>query len=481
MIRFVSAMIPLWLVLFWCVIPVRADLKDAVDTILADKSLVKVPVGVEIAELGGKPEATRTLYTRNNLMPLIPASNLKLITTSAALDRLGADFRFRTQLVFHDGNLILIGDGDPAFGDAELLKPLGWDVTTVYQNWARRVKELNLGPIKNVIVDDSIFDTDAVHPNWPADQRLDWYEAEVAGMNLNMNCLDVYIKPSAPGQLVTWTTNPPTHFVSIDNQCTTGDGKPWLNHPEGSNEMTLRGKASEVNDVPIQITIHDGPMYAGTVLAETMKAAGVSCPADAKQDRTMRSQMSRAIAAGDKSWQVIAVHETPIAQVLNRANKDSKNLYAECLCKRMGAQASGESGSWKNGSDASVAFLKKIGVPATQFLLDDGSGLSKENQLTASALARLLCHDYFSADSKLFIDSLPIAGVDGTLKTRFAGSPLRGRVMAKTGTVHGVSCLSGYLNARNGKTYVFSILINKDTAGTAKQIEEKIVAAIDRG
>ena len=347
--RFVPASFCFFLSSLFCIPPVLADLKHDIDLILSDKSLVKASFGVEIVQLGETAKANHLLFERNKELPLIPASNMKLITTSAALDRLGPDFKFKTRLVLHDGNLILIGDGDPSFGDAELLTRVGWDVTTVFAHWAQQVKLLNAGTIKSVIVDDSIFDEQAVHPNWPADQRLDWYEAEVAGMNLNMNCLDAYIRPAAAGNLVTCLTNPPTHFVKIDNQCTTGDGTPWLNHPENSNEMTLRGKASVANDVPIQITIHDGPMYAATVLYETLVGAGISCAPEVRRDRTMNAQMQKALAAGDSSWQLLAVHETPLPQVLNRSNKDSKNLYAECLCKRLGFESAGQPGSWKNG------------------------------------------------------------------------------------------------------------------------------------
>ena len=100
------------------------------------------------------------------------------------------------------------------------------------------------------------------------------------------------------------------------------------------------------NEVPAAITLHDGPMYAATVLSETLAAAGVNCQQPARRDRTLRAAMAKAVAAGDKSWQVIAVHETPLPQVLARANKDSMNLYGECLCKRLGAEVSGQPGSW---------------------------------------------------------------------------------------------------------------------------------------
>ena len=455
---------------------VSADLNEDVNAILRDKSLARVEVGIEVVQLGATPGSERIVYRHNSDVPLTPASNLKVITTSAALDRLGADFKFRTQLVYHDGNLILIGDGDPTFGDAELLTRVGWDVTTVYQHWAEQIKNSHLGPIKNVIVDDSIFDQNFFNPNWPADQRLNRYEAEVAGMNLNTNCLDVFVRPTRIGDPVTCLTNPATHFVQITNQCITGQGHPSITRPNDSNEMVLHGKSLQANDVPVSVTLHDGPMYAATVFAETLAASGVVCGQTPVRDRTIVDQIKKST---DKSWQVLAVHETPLPQVMSRANKHSMNLYGECLCKRLGAEVSGQSGSWKNGTDAVGAFLTKMGIADNQFHLDDGCGLSKENLISPAAMTRVLTHNYFSPNSKVFIDSLSVAGSDGTLMDRFVGSSLRGRVFGKTGTVNGVSCLSGYLNARDGNWYAFSIMLNKSYAGAGHPIQEKVIAAID--
>jgi D-alanyl-D-alanine carboxypeptidase/D-alanyl-D-alanine-endopeptidase (penicillin-binding protein 4) len=456
-----------------------ADLTQEINSILRDKSLARAEVGVEILRLGKTAGDDRIVYRSNSDIPLTPASNLKLVTTSAALNRLGLDFKFKTQLVYHDGDLILIGDGDPSFGDAELLTRVGWDVTTVFQHWADQIKQLKLGPIKSVVVDDSIFDQEFFHPNWPEKQRLNRYEAEISGFNLNVNCLDLFVRPTRPGQLVTCLTNPPTRYTPITNQCLTGDGKPFLSRPVESNDMVLHGKADTANEAPISITIHDGPMFAGTVFSETLATAGVPVTQEPRRDRTMADTMRKAIAAGDKHWQLLAVHETPIEQVIDRANKDSMNLYGECLCKRIGADATGQPGSWKNGTEAAGEFLTRIGVSPGQFHLDDGCGLSKENLISADALVRVLAHNHFSPISKIFLDSLSVAGADGTLKTRFPGSNLRGRVFAKTGTVDGVSCLSGYVNARDGNCYAFSILVNNNFAGAGKPTQEKIVTAID--
>jgi len=187
-----------------------------------------------------------------------------------------------------------------------------------------------------VVVDDSIFDSEFFHQNWSDKQRLNRYEAEVSGMNLNVNCLDVFVRPTRPGEPVVCLTNPPTHFTSIENQCVTGDGKPSLSRVIESNQMVLHGRADTANDVPISITIHDGPLFSATVFAETLSAAGLTCAQLPQRDRTIRDQMHKALAIGDKSWQVLAVHETPLTQVIDRANKDSINLYGECLCKRLG-------------------------------------------------------------------------------------------------------------------------------------------------
>jgi D-alanyl-D-alanine carboxypeptidase/D-alanyl-D-alanine-endopeptidase (penicillin-binding protein 4) len=455
----------------------RGDLAKDVDAILADASVVKSLVGVEIVRLGASSADVKVLYRHNGDLLLAPASNLKLLTTSAALDRLGPDFKFRTQLIFHNGDLILIGDGDPAFGDVEMLSRVDWDVDTVFKHWADQIKTLNLGPIKNIIVDDSIFDADFFHPNWSDNQRFDWYEAEVAGMNLNINCLDFYLRPTKPGRPVTYLTNPAAKFFPIHNQCVTGSKVVTIRRDAESDDMTIKGEISTANDVPLRVTVHDAPLYAANVLAATLGDMGIVHTGTVTRDRSVRAAFAK--AGDDKSWQVIGINGTPLPVALMRANKSSVNLYGECLCKRLGAEATGQPGSWQNGTAAIGDFLTKIGIPENEFHLDDGCGLSKENRVTASAMARVLIHDYFSPYAKAFTDSLAVAGVDGTLQERFRGSNLRGRVLAKTGTIDGVSCLSGYLHARDNQWYAFSILVNKSYNGAGKVTQEAVVTAID--
>jgi D-alanyl-D-alanine carboxypeptidase/D-alanyl-D-alanine-endopeptidase (penicillin-binding protein 4) len=206
-----------------------------------------------------------------------------------------------------------------------------------------------------------------------------------------------------------------------------------------------------------------------------------------KRDRTMRQQRQAAGAAGQTQWQLLGIHETPIDSVLGRCNKDSMNVYAESLCKRLGFEVTQTSGSWESGTAEVGRFLKKAGVPEAEFKLDDGSGLSRGNAISPHALARILVYDFYGKNHAVFFDSLSIAGVDGTLDDRFrdaAMRDLRKRVFGKSGFIEGVSTLSGYLKARDEQWYVFSIMMNGIPHGSNSEIkllQERIVKAVDTG
>ncbi|HEY7119634.1 MAG TPA: D-alanyl-D-alanine carboxypeptidase/D-alanyl-D-alanine-endopeptidase [Tepidisphaeraceae bacterium] len=461
----------------------RADLNSDIQTILKDKTLNKAEVGVEIIRLGDAPQSNQILFRHNSDIPLIPASNLKLVTTSDALDALGADFKFRTLLLKHNNDLVLIGDGDPTLGDAELLRKSGWTSITLFKNWAEQLNKNGVGNFARVVVDDSIFDEQFLHPHWPSDQIHKRYVAEVAGLNLNANCIDFYIHVTTPGEPVNYVAEPATTFANIANSCVTGgDNAIWLSRIPGGNNIVLKGHTPYSTDVPVSVTVHDPSLFTATVLAETFNAAGVKiAAAKPARDRTLRASLLKTGLDGDPSWQLLAVNETPIATVLARANKDSMNLYAEALCKRIGAAVTNEPGSWKNGTQANAAYLKKIGVAETEFKFDDGCGLSKENAISANALCQILAYNWHNKDTKdAFFTSLSISGKDGTLEHRFANSDLRGRVFGKSGFVNNVRTLSGYLKAKDDNWYAFSILINNvvDTV-TPKNLQELIVKAVD--
>ena len=464
-----------------CVVPAAAlaDMQSDIRTVLQDRLLHRATVGIQVVRLGASAGDLRTIYSLEAETPLIPASNLKLTTTSAALDALGPDFKFRTMLVRVGEDLVVIGDGDPTFGDAEFLKRAGWNVTTVFQSWATQLRKLKITSVRDVIVDDSVFEEPAVHPHWPADQLDQRYVAEVAGLNLNANCVDFTINPTAPGQLAAYLINPPTHYLNITNSCiTSSENAVKLSRNPMTNDVTLAGHSPPRGTVGVSITVHDPSLFAATVFSETLKSTGIAVTGEVRRDRTVRARHD----TGTIQWTVVGVNETPITTALARANKDSMNLYSESLCKRLGFALSHQPGSWTNGTVAVGAFLLKTGSPPEQFHLDDGCGLSKLNNISPSAICRLLIYDFYSPNRQTFMSSLAVAGVDGTLDDRFRGSDIRGRLFGKSGFVEGVSSLSGYLHARDGEWYAFSILMNGIphlSNSEIKPLQEKIIKAID--
>jgi D-alanyl-D-alanine carboxypeptidase/D-alanyl-D-alanine-endopeptidase (penicillin-binding protein 4) len=456
-----------------------ADMQSEIRATLQDKLLHKATVGIEVVQLGSSASQVKPIYSLDSDSPLVPASNLKLAITSAALDGLGPDFKFRTMLVRVGDDLVIIGDGDPTFGDAEYLKRAGWDVTTVFQHWAGQLQKLKIAAVHDVIVDDSVFEEPAVHPHWPMDQIDQRYVAEVAGLNLNANCVDFTISPGAMGQAVQYSTNPLTRYLTVRNTCVTGsENAVGLSRDAGSNDVLLHGEMPARGTVTASVTVHDPSMFAATVFGETLRSTGIKVTGTVRRDRTVRSRHD----AGALKWTVLGINETALPTALARANKDSMNLYAECLCKRLGFAEAHEPGSWANGTAAVGKFLHHAGVPAEQFTLDDGCGLSKFNSISPQAICKVLTYNFYSPNRQTFAASLAVAGVDGTLDDRFRGSDIRGRLFGKTGFVEGVRCLSGYLHARDDQWYAFSILMNgvpHQSKIEVNELQERIVKAVD--
>ena len=257
-------------------------------------------------------------------------------------------------------------------------------------------------------------------------------------MNLNLNLLDFYVRVTSPGQVVQYSMDPPTHYASVVNQCVTGADKgAWLSRDPDANNLTLRGEAGRDSVDPVSVPVHDPPLFAACVFAEMCKATGIAVNGKVARDRTVRADLGK-----DAKLQTLAVYETPIENVMARANKDSVNLYAECLCKRLGAATTGQSGTWESmGVAATKEFLlKSVGVGEDEFVLDDGCGLSRKNAVSANVFCRVLEHDWCGPNRDTFVSTMAIGGVDGkTLKkAAFTDDPM-GRVFAKTGFIRGVS------------------------------------------
>ncbi|MBI1369558.1 MAG: D-alanyl-D-alanine carboxypeptidase/D-alanyl-D-alanine-endopeptidase [Planctomycetes bacterium] len=403
---------------------------------------------------------------------LMPASNMKLITTAAALATLGPDFNFSTQLRIAGDTLIIRGDGDPGFGDPVLLDAMGLDVEQLVNRWVEAVHRTGKTRFDAIIVDDRVFDQQFVHPDWPENQLHKWYCAQVAGIAFNDNCLDLYARPTNLGKTPEITLVPADPPIDMDNLSTTGkDNAFWASRKLGGNKIILRGTVKHALVEPINVTIHDPPIFFGELLQRRLRAAGISV-----KDVT-RVEPNHELPDGS----LLAEVQSTLPTVIGRCNRDSQNLFAESLLKRLGRQITGQPGSWANGSAAVRLFLTRVvGTEAASTVIADGSGMSRNNRVSARTFVRTLAWmNRQKTMGDIYLNSLAEPG-EGTLEKRFTSVKLTGELHAKTGYIRSVVCLSGYL-IHDGHTIAFSMLLNDYYKGTAvpKTMMEKIIGAVD--
>ncbi|MDY7110228.1 MAG: D-alanyl-D-alanine carboxypeptidase/D-alanyl-D-alanine-endopeptidase [Planctomycetota bacterium] len=484
MCRTLAAFLTCFLLPAWAAAGLREDIERAVRT----GDLGSATVGVSVREAGpGTPLAE---LDADRLF--IPASNMKLLTTGAALHTLGEDFRFHTQLLLDDDKLIAVGDGDPAFGDPELLAEMesadgvGLDAEAFLDLWVQPLVGAGVEQVSALLVDDRIFDREFVHSTWPRDQLKRRYCAQVAGLSFHLNVLHFFPKPR-PGQRPSvQDVLPRTDWMQIRNQATSRDGvhdhnDVWIARRLGTNELTFYGNVRHpYRTNPVPVTIHDVPDFFATLLADRVREAGIEVQTVGLVDPDAPESEGRIIAP---------VIYTPISTIVTRCNRDSENLYAECLLKRMGHALTGQPGSWLNGA-AIVRHVvhERLDDPAlsSRLAVADGSGMSRDNRVAPALLTAWL--NSFHNDERLgaiFLDSLAVGGESGTLRRRTTlhTSRLHGAIVrAKSGYINGVSCLSGYVTVSDGRRRCFCVMINdlNRPVRRAKKLQADIVRMIAR-
>jgi D-alanyl-D-alanine carboxypeptidase/D-alanyl-D-alanine-endopeptidase (penicillin-binding protein 4) len=414
---------------------------------------------------------------------LMPASNLKLLTSGAALLTVGKDFEFKTDFVLDGDRLIVKGSGDPALADPDLLAKMGMSVDKFVDRLVEGIK--NNAPtakIKEVVVDDRVFDRQFVHPDWPADQLRNAYCAQICGVNFHANVLGVYVSPGPTvGAEANARPEPSGNWINIRRLAKTvgaGNNEVWLEREKEPYSFRLQGTVKSLQG-PFRVTVDNPAVFFGRVLADRIKKFGIASndgitSRAAKQDDTF----------GDGS--VVATVHTPINVALERCNIDSENLYAESLLKLAGHTATGQPGSWSNGTAlVRMKVQEALGADiASSLELADGSGLSRNNRVSAETFARWL--SYMAKDKSVgqtFVRSLGIAGKEGTVKRRFKKQKLANEVRAKSGYIRGVRTLSGYVtNLDTGRMVAFSVLVNDVPANgdaRSKELHEDVVDLVD--
>lgn len=428
-------------------------------------------------------ESGRVVYSQNAREPRMPASNLKVYVTTAAFDALGSRFRYRTPLMGFgqldrqgtwNGHLLARGSGDPTFSGRFEENPL--QITGALDRWAHRLREMGIQRVTGDLYGhDDIFDEDLWVEGWPKDAWCDWYTAPSGGLILNDSCLDVGVYPSRPGSPPMIKKFPDTGYIEIANKAiTTGKGSSTvsLRRSFEANDLRLFGKVS-TRTGPTQhtVAITDPTGYFIHVLKEVLEQHGIHVEGRAGDADTVADIPKR-------GWRVLAWNESPRLVDLARViNTRSQNLFADSLLKTIGARRSG-TGSWSSGELAVKDYVASLGIPVDPLRIQDGSGLSRLNRVTAEDTLQLLLkvqrepwfHDWKS--------TLAVSGAsEGSLRKRLKGPLLEGKVFAKTGFIDDVYALSGYVESKGGRTYAFCMLFN-GTSHAGKHPHQRMEEAL---
>jgi serine-type D-Ala-D-Ala carboxypeptidase/endopeptidase (penicillin-binding protein 4) len=407
-------------------------------------------------------DSGQRLFSRRADEALIPASNMKLVTSIAALHMLGSDFEFVTRLLARgrldggvlQGDLVFVGGGDPNLSG----RFHEGDPLALYRAWARALKTHGLNLVEGDLVFDShLFHGPAFHEGWPGDdQYVRWYCAEVSALAFNDNCVQVRVFPRRAGQAARAELNPTTAFAQLVNEARTAAGRSGAEigvlRPRDGNVIAVRGRVFEQASwgYATDVTVTDGAAYAATVLRETLEAEGIA----------VTGRVLAAETAVDTSELLpLVVHRSKLSDALPAINRNSQNLHAEMLFRMLGVKHAGN-GSFGGGQAAVNAWLREQGLWSDALFVSDGSGLARDNRVTAGLLAELLLRAGARDDFEVFRDSLAVGGESGTLERRLNSRNLRGRVFAKTGYIRGVRALSGYL-LLDQRRVAFAMLMNQ--------------------
>ncbi len=457
-----------------------ADLRDRIAGHISQPRFAAATWGVKIVSL----KTGETWFEHNAGKLLIPASNAKLFTGALALDRLGADFRFRTTLLSRArvprsgvlrGDLVVRGGGDPTFA----ARFNEGDYRRSLQPVWRALKNAGVKRITGSIVgDESWFFGPPIGTDWAWDDLQEYYGAETSALTVDDNVIDVAITPGKrEGEPCRIVGKPRNSLLEWINRTTTGpadsERRIRLYRPIGENRVFAEGSLPLGDRARIDaVAVHDPPRLFVGLLNDLLEERGIRV-----SGRTETLDWREALASplkADELKEIAAVESRPFSEILPVMMKRSQNLYAQLfllqvgeLAARTGAVESAEADplfrptSQAAGLAELALFLRESGIPEGDVLMREGSGLSRACVIKPSAIVALLRRMRGHEAAKTFHDSLPVAGVDGTLRNRMKGTAAEGNVRAKTGTLRNVHTLSGYVTTADGEPLAFSLLLNQ--------------------
>jgi D-alanyl-D-alanine carboxypeptidase/D-alanyl-D-alanine-endopeptidase (penicillin-binding protein 4) len=448
------------------------ELRARVREIVSRPEFAASNLAVKVASL----DTGRVILEENASKWMQPASNMKLYTVAAALDRLGPEYRFITSVYAPAradnagtirGDLVVYGRGDPSYatrfnasGDTDYYRAI--------EELAERITAAGVRRVEGDLVgDESYFTGGPLPTGWEWDDLQWWYGAEVSALTVNDNSVDLSVKPGARvGDPCRISIGPDTSVVTIVDRTKTSDRGSTrelsVHRPLGQNTIEIRG-TMPIDDrgFTASLAVPRPALVFVTMLRTALERRGVVFTGGV---RTLDAQ-ARADGAPlpVSSLVEIATRQSPpLSVVAAQTLKPSQNLYAELILRALGKATS--TNQKQTSEEAGIAavkeFLARAGVEPSRVVMLDGSGLSRANLVTADATMRLLVYMNTHRAGSVFREALPVAGLDGTLRNRMKGTPAQNNVRAKTGTLGTATSLSGYLFSASGERLVFSLMIN---------------------
>lgn len=416
----------------------------------------------------------------------MPASNMKLYSTASSFVFLGKDFRYQT-MIYHTGNLdengivhgdvVIVGNGDPSISGRYRE---GIMTEQILDEWAQAFLDKGIKGIEgNIIGDDDFFEDEEVEGSWQYANLSYWYTAPSSALSINDNLYQFYMHPGkAAGEKAEIEAFLGTGYMQIQNDVITTGSK---RRTDISFERETQGNRLRVwGEIPLGASrdrvrgcVYNATLFSAFLVKEALEKKGISIKGNATDiddlDQVEKDNLRK---------NIYPIHNhvsPPLSEILRIVNKPSQNYYADMLLKTLGKRFRNK-GSFNAGEEVVKDFLKLAGAQDwEEFQMWDGSGLSRRDLVQPRQTVALLEFMASQPDFKEFYDSLAIAGVEGTIRSRMTKPPLRGNVHAKTGYIGYVRVLSGYVDDRTGQRWYFSLMCNHFTCSVSR-----IDALIDR-
>ena len=448
-----------------------AELEHRIDALIETSSIAtRAEVGIHVVALANG----KTLYGHNENRLLLPASNMKLFTTALALDRLGGAYRFMTRLVREpSGDLTLVGSGDPSLSgrvfpyqkSAKAGPPLQAIEDLADQAMAGGLRRVD----GDVVGDDRLYPWAPYAPSWTQDDALWDYGAPVSALTVNDNTITVTILPGGhPGDPAELSLSPALEYYAVDNRVTTvargGEPKIRIARQPGARQVLLWGSIPAGHAGANELLAVDDPaLFAACALYDALVRRGVVINGQpVARHRTAAGEYQA--PDGD----VLASRASPsLLELLQVIDKLSQNLHAELVLREVG-RVTRHAGTREAGLEEMAALFSELGASAEEWRVEDGSGLSRNAQVTPRLVTRLLAHFFASPNREAWISLLPVGGEDGTLEHRLCCMREARGIRAKTGSLSRAVALSGYADSKTHGRLAFSIMVNNFSAQAAE-------------